>query len=128
MEGFTKRKLQLKCALALKCILEENKAKWQENKNSGKKDFLLISNLSQLSSSTGLRPATISNIFNGDTSPSITNVHQILLALNKNFTQFGYYFDQISDSELEAFEQEISKKKDSEKIKKEIIKTKKLNK
>lgn len=115
MEVEIKRLLQLKCALTLKKFLEENKHQWLENKKSGIEDLSLIYNLSHLSSATSLRPATISSIFNGDSAPSITNIIQILLKLNRTLAQFGQYFDQIEDSEIINFQHEVLSKKEFEK-------------
>jgi transcriptional regulator with XRE-family HTH domain len=117
MEVELKRLLHLKCALTLKKFIDENKAQLLENRKSGIEDVALVYNLSQLSSAAGLRPATISSIFNGDSTPSITNIIQILLKLNRTLTQFGQYFDQIEDSEIGDFLSEVLDKKEFEKNK-----------
>lgn len=118
MEGDSKRQMQLKCAFTLKKFLEENKSQSIQNEKVGKKDLILVDNLSKLASTTGLRPATISSIFNADSSPSITNVIKILVKLERSLSQFGEQYDQIAETDLRLFESELKIKKEIEKKRK----------
>jgi transcriptional regulator with XRE-family HTH domain len=118
MEMDNRKEMQLKCAFVLKKFLDENKLQLLENRKTGVEDISLIYNLSQLSSATGLRPATISNIFNGNSSPLITNVFQVLSKLNRTITQFGECYHGIGDSELREFESEILSKREIEIVRK----------
>lgn len=115
MEGDSKRKTQLKCALTLNKLLNDNKSRSFLNIQAGTEDLSLVDNLSKLSSATGLRAATISSIFNADSIPSITNVILILMKLQKTLAEFAINYELLEDSEIEIFESELSKKKIFEK-------------
>ncbi len=106
-----KKNVQLKYALALSKLLKENKLLWLGNKEKGIKNLSLIYNISQLSDETGLRTATLSSIFNGDSNLSGTTLATILKKLGKSFEQFGRYYDSLTSEEIEEFEHIISIKK-----------------
>ncbi|WP_374759383.1 helix-turn-helix domain-containing protein [Dyadobacter fanqingshengii] len=64
-----------------------------------------------MSSSTGLTPVTISNIFNGDTAPHTVNLIQILEKMQRSMTIFGKYYDNVSKDDLRDFENHIIARK-----------------
>jgi transcriptional regulator with XRE-family HTH domain len=103
--------VQLKYGLAFKKLLEENKGKKLTNKSAGLIDHKLVSSLGQLSSATGLRKATISEVFAGKTNPEGTTIDAILEGLGKTFTQFSYYYDGITTEELQSYGEEIARAK-----------------
>jgi transcriptional regulator with XRE-family HTH domain len=111
MEGDDKRKIQFKSSLVLNRFLEENKLLAAQNEKAGKADVTLVDNLSKLASATGLRPATISSIFNADSSPSTTNLILIVNKLDRLLSEFGREFEKVSDEEAEKFESQIAIKK-----------------
>jgi DNA-binding phage protein len=97
----------LKFAWSFNRLLRENKSLKSENKTAGRKDIKLVSSLGGLSSETGLRKATLSAIFSGISNPEALTVVVILKALNKSFSQFSTYFDNITPKDLEKFRFEI---------------------
>lgn len=101
--------LKLRYALALRKLMQENEL--IKEKSQPKKDSLIIASLGQLSSSTGLRRATLSAIFNGDSNPSVQTVYLILEALGKTLTQFASYFDAITDKDALLYYKEIQANK-----------------
>lgn len=118
MEGDSKKEMQLRCALTLNKFMNENKSRSILNSQLGIEDLTLVDNLSKLSSSTGLRPATISSIFNADSTPSITTVILILIKLQKTLTDFGNYYESIDGTQIQIFESERTRKKNLEKTRK----------
>jgi transcriptional regulator with XRE-family HTH domain len=118
MDGQEKSFIRLKCALILNRLLDKNKSQYASNLNNGLNDLKLVHNLSQVSSSTGLRPATVSNIFNGDSAPSVTSLLHILDVLGSSMTQFGVAYDKTSDLEVVEFKKELISKKERELVKK----------
>lgn len=111
MEEEDKKYLKLKIALTLNKLLSENKVQALSDKKHGKKDPNLIHSLLQLSIETGLRPASISSIFNGDSTPSMLSVLQILSKLDKSLILFSKCFENISEIEMLDFEEKIKQKK-----------------
>jgi transcriptional regulator with XRE-family HTH domain len=118
MEVDDKRKIQLKTALVLNRFLDENKLMSALHEKAGKADLTLVDNLSKLASATGLRPATISSIFNADSSPSTINLIVIVDKLNHLLSEFGREYEKVSNEELEKFELQIATKKTLERKRK----------
>jgi len=114
MDGHDKTFIRMKCAFVLNQLLDKNKARHSINLSEGVDDLNLVHNLAQLSSATGLRPATISNIFNGDSAPSLTSLIQILEILGSSIMQFGDAYSHASVSEINNFQKNIAEKKERE--------------
>ena len=112
----------LKFALSFNSLLRENRSKKSENKRSGIKDLKLVSTLGGLSSETGLRKATLTAIFSGTSNPEALTMDLILKALNKSFSQFSDYFDNITPSDLDKFRSEILENRLKYKKKKRVKK------
>ena len=89
--------LLLRYGLTFKKLLEENElVKTEGNKVKPS----LVTSLGQLSSATGLRKATLSEIFRGNSNPRAATIYTILNALDKSFTDFSKYFDNFKDKEV----------------------------
>ncbi len=102
---------KLRLALALKSILDKNKAIAAENKKKGIKDTNLISSFGKLETNTGLRKATIVDIVTAKRKAEFASVAAILTAFEISFSEFGSLYDAITDSQLTAFKQELTKVK-----------------
>lgn len=118
MDGANKTIIRLRCAYVLNRLLDKNKSQYASNVGSGVKDLSLVHNLAQLSLSTGLRPATVSSIFNGDSAPSLTSLLQILDVLGSTLTVFGIEYDKASDADVNQFKTDLGLKKSRELLKK----------
>ena len=114
MDGHDKTFIRLKCAFVLNQLLEKNKAQHSINLSEGIDDLQLVHNLAQLSSSTGLRPATVSNMFNGDSAPSLTSLIHVLEILGFSIVEFGEAYSHVSVSEINKFQKTIADKKERE--------------
>ena len=111
MEEKERKYAQLKVAMVLTRLLEENKMLADRNKKDHYKDLTLVHSQLQISVETGLRPATLTSIFNGESNPTMASVIQILRTLKKTVVEFGNLYDNISESEIEQFQQRIASKK-----------------
>ncbi|SEI39633.1 Helix-turn-helix [Dyadobacter koreensis] len=111
MEEKERKYAQLRVAMVLTRLLEENKILADTNKKDHYKDLTLIHSQLQISVETGLRPATLTSIFNGDSNPTITSVIQILTALKKTFVEFGNLYENIPESEIQKFQMMVASKK-----------------
>jgi len=92
--------IQYKYALAFYKLLTENKAKASENKEKGIDNLLLAESIGDLSSSSGLRKATISYVLSGLSDVKATTIDKLLEALGKSYAEFAFYIDNFSDSEV----------------------------
>ena len=101
--------IQLKYALAFKKLLDENKAKKLENKAVDIKDHNLVDSLGKLSSATGLRVATLSDVFTGKSNPEAVTIDLIIEGLGKTFSQFGFYYDHLDEKKVLEYRKEIEK-------------------
>lgn len=90
-------------ALAFHKLITSNKKKAKANKKKGLNDFPLDDSYGKLSSSTGLRPATISNIISGLSDLKASTIYLLLSALNKTYKQFGTVMDTLSDEEVNQY-------------------------
>lgn len=95
MELDEKYILKCKYGLAVQKLILKNK---RINKQSP--DSLLDDSYGKISSSTGLRPATISSIINAISEPKAYTIHLILQTLGYNYSLFGKTLDSITDKEL----------------------------
>jgi transcriptional regulator with XRE-family HTH domain len=115
---------KLRFGLALKKVLEEKKAKGLQNKAKGLKDHNLINSFGKLESSSGLRKATLVDIATGSRSASFSTIAAILDAFEMTLTEFGSYYDNISDKEVSEYKKEIEKTR-KERLQPKPIKKKK---
>ena len=115
----------LRFGLSFKKLLDENKAEKQFNTDKGIKDHKLVYTLGQLSSTTGLRKATLSNIFSGSSNPEGTTILLILEGINKSLSKFAILYENITQEELLAYSKSIENARRNRKLKKGIIKSKK---
>ncbi|WP_018629974.1 helix-turn-helix domain-containing protein [Niabella aurantiaca] len=93
----------IKCryALALRKLISKNKA---ANRHLHPSSFPGIDDsYDKLSSSTGLRKATISDIINAKSEMKTYTLYRVLHALGYNLTQFGKIFDAITEAELHEY-------------------------
>jgi transcriptional regulator with XRE-family HTH domain len=92
--------LKFKYALALKKILESNKKQKEFNLKNGIENLNLDYSYATISSTTGLRPATISNIISGISEMKIYTLDLILGSLGVYYTEFGKILDKLSEEEI----------------------------
>lgn len=105
--------VQLKVGLTFKRLLDEN----EKLKTDNKAKTALVTSLGQLSSSTGLRKATLSDLVRGNSNPKASTIYMILAALGKSFTDFARHMDSIKDSEAWNYHKELEKAKKERKSK-----------
>lgn len=92
--------LKYKYALALKSLLENNKKQKGFNLKNEIEDLNLDYSYSTISSTTGLRPATISNIISGISEMKIYTLDLILDSLGVTYTQFGRKLDKLTKEDI----------------------------
>lgn len=103
--------VQYKIALAFYHLLIENKSKAVANKEKGKEELLLAETIGDLSSSSGLRKATISYILSGLSDVKATTVDALLDALGKNYSDLARYIDSFSNSEVTDYKKKKEKER-----------------
>jgi len=99
--------VKFKYALALKRLQEKNKKLKKQNDKKGIQDIKLDISYGDISSSTGLRVATISDIFNGNSEIKAYTLYLILNSLGFSFKQFGDAFDKLTHEEVLRYRIEI---------------------
>ena len=105
--------IQLRFGLTLKLILDENKSKAIDNP---KKD--IIDSYGKLETSSGLRKATLIDFASGKSNPSGTTIAGILEALDMSLSEFGAYYDKITEKEVLEYKKEIEKSRKERNTKK----------
>ncbi len=102
--------IRLKFGIVFSMFLEEAKSKKEavQDKKSLKG---LNTSFGELSSHTGLRAATLTDIFSGRSNPKATSVILILESFGKSFEEFGKYFDNISNEDIKKFKDKIKEAK-----------------
>jgi len=95
--------IQYKCACALNTLLKRNKKINEKNKKKGIEDSTLNHSYEKISSSTGLRVATISDVFNGGSEVKIYTSDLIIKALGSTYIKFGRLMDSLNEEEVIEF-------------------------
>jgi hypothetical protein len=112
MEGKEKDDIKLRFGLSLKKIIDKNKAIGEKNKLSGIKDKNIINSFGRLESASGIPKATLIGIVQGKKNAASTTIAAILDAFSMTLTDFGIYYDSISDEEITSYEAELLKAKE----------------
>jgi hypothetical protein len=108
METTDKAYIKLKWGLALKKIIDENKAINQKKKEEGgEKDKNLIDSFGKLESSSGIPKATLVNICMGRKNGASTTWIAIINAFGLNLTQFSAYYDGLSVDDVMKYKSEV---------------------
>jgi len=81
--------LQLKFGYAFKKFIESNKRIVLLNKKKGKESGNIDDSYGKISSSTGLRPASISDIVSGKSNMKISTINALLESMGKSYTALG---------------------------------------
>ncbi len=92
--------LKYKFALAFKCLLDKNKKLKKRNEKKGIEDLSLDYSYAKISSSTGLRSATISNAISGLSEVKAVTIDLILSSLGATYTQFGKTMDALTEEQV----------------------------
>ena len=110
MENTDKAYIKLKWGLALKKIIDANKAINQKKKDEGGvKDKNLIDSFGRLESSSGIPKATLVNICMGRKNGASTTWIAIINAFGLSLTQFAAYYDGLSVDEVLKYKTEVDK-------------------
>lgn len=109
--------LKYKYALALKRLLENNKKQKEFNLKNGIENLNLDYSYGTISSRTGLRPATISNIISGISEMKIYTLDLILGSLGISYSEFGTIIDNVTNEEVLGYKN-VKEKERSERVKK----------
>ncbi len=103
--------LKFKYALALKNLLENNKKQKEFNRKNGIENLNLDYSYATISSTTGLRPATISNIISGISEMKIYTLDLILGSLTISYTEFGKILDKLTTEEILKYKETREKER-----------------
>lgn len=109
--------IKYKYALALKKLQDRNKKLKQQSEKKGIKDIKLDKSYGDISSSTGLRAATISDIINGNSELKGYTLYLILNSLGFTYTQFGKVFDNLTDNDVVTYQKDVEKERQERKMK-----------
>ncbi|HUZ60450.1 MAG TPA: hypothetical protein VMU83_16895 [Hanamia sp.] len=111
--------VKYKYALGLKSLLESNKEQKDYNLKNAIEDLNLDYSYSTISSTTGLRPATISEIISGISEMKIYTLDLILGSLGSSYTQFGEILDRLTKEEISNYK-ETKEKGRANRLKKKL--------
>lgn len=117
--------LKYKYALALKRLLENNKKQKEFNLKNGIENLNLDYSYGTISSSTGLRPATISNIISGISEMKIYTLDLILGSLGISYSEFGTILDNVTNEKVLDYKN-VKEKERSERVKRHRKKKKQV--
>jgi transcriptional regulator with XRE-family HTH domain len=95
--------IKFKVAYALNKLLQKNKRRYERNRKLGIEDLLLDHSFDRIASRTGLRIATISEVFNGKVDPKFSTISLILQSLGVNYSGFGKLMDSVTETEAKAY-------------------------
>jgi transcriptional regulator with XRE-family HTH domain len=110
MEKQQAERIRLRFGLTLKLIIGENKSRALHNAENNIKDPNLIDSYGKLESASGLRKATLIDFASGKSDSSCTTIGAILEALNMTLSEFGSYYDKITEKEISDYKKSIEKK------------------
>ncbi len=95
--------VKAKFAITLNTLIERNKKKREKNNRKGEESIGLDDSLGKISSSTGLRKATLSDIINLKSELKGFTLYLILSSLKSTFTEFGRIYDKVSDDSAHSY-------------------------
>ncbi|TXI91091.1 MAG: hypothetical protein E6Q36_00100 [Chryseobacterium sp.] len=111
MDDKEKAVIKLRYALAFKKILDRNKEIAQKNKLEGKKDADLISTNYRLEKWSGIPKATLIGLLQGRINAASTTIAAILDAFGMSFSEFGLFYDSITEKEIALYKESLTKPK-----------------
>ena len=117
MEGKEKDHIKLRFGLALRKIIDKNKAIDEKNRLNGIKDKNIINSFGRLESNSGVPKATLIGIVQGKKNAASTTITSILDAFEITLAEFGTYYDNITDEEIVNYKSELLKAKEERKKK-----------
>lgn len=109
MEKQQAERMRLRFGLTLKLIIEENKSKALYNSENKIKDRNLIDSYGKLESASGLRKATLIDFASGKVDSGCTTIAAILEALNMTLSEFGSFYDKITEKEITDYKKTIER-------------------
>ncbi|PZR27297.1 MAG: hypothetical protein DI535_10725 [Citrobacter freundii] len=109
MESREKQYILLKWGLALKLIMEKNKALLQHKKAQGVVDKNIISSFSRLEAASGIPKATLVNITMGRKNAASSTWTAILEAFGMSMIDFGQIFDSIKEKDILLYKDKLEK-------------------
>ena len=118
MEGKEKDHIKLRFGLAIKKIIDKNKAIEDKNRLSGIKDKNIINSFGRLESNSGVPKATLIGIVQGKKNAASTTIAAILEAFEMTFSEFGVIYDTITEQEILTYKVELKTAKEERKKKK----------
>lgn len=109
MDDKEKAIIKLRYALTFKKILDKNKETAAKNKQEGKKNPDLISTYYRLEKWSGIPKATLIGIIQGRINAASTTIAAILDALGMTYTEFGFFYDSITENEIADYKESLVK-------------------
>jgi hypothetical protein len=107
MEKQQAERIRLRFGLTLKLIMDENKSKALYNSENNIKDRNLIDSYGKLESASGLRKATLIDFASGKVDSGCTTIGAILEAFNMTLSEFGFYYDKITEKDITDYKKSI---------------------
>lgn len=114
--------ISIKIAVALSKILDEQRAKGSSHARIANNPDHIINSYAKIALEAGLRKATVSDLFNANKYPRASTLVNVLSALGKTMTDFGKYYDRVTDSDIQKFKERSNLKKPAAAAKKKISK------
>lgn len=103
--------LQLKFGYAFKKFIESNKRTAYLNKKKGREINSFDDSYGKISSSTGLRAASISDIVSGKSNLKISTLNALLESLGKSYTDLAKILDKVTDLEIADYKNSLNTEK-----------------
>jgi len=102
-------RIQYRIGLALKTIIISNKSLLKKDNQQKEKRLIPDDSYGKLSSSTGIRAASISDIINGKSNPKGITLISLLEALGVSMCEFGKIYDEIDEKQINQYIAEVTK-------------------
>jgi hypothetical protein len=118
MEDREKFYIKLRFGLSLKRILDRNKLISVENERNGVIDRDLIKSFGKLEVSSGIPKATLIRIVSGKINTASTTLAAIIDALEMSLSEFGTFYDVISEKDIEEYKKTIAESHKERSLKK----------
>ncbi len=101
--------IKIKFGLAFSKLLADNKRDKENNLENGIVDMELNYTLGKISIDTGLRVATLSDIFSGKSNPKAVTIVMILISLGKTLSDLASYYDSLTENEIKDHMNKLGK-------------------
>jgi hypothetical protein len=111
MEDRDKKNIKLKFGLSIQKVLDRNKdLSLSKGESSQDDDDILIKTYGRLATLSGIPKASVIRIVSGKINMASSTLGVIIETLGLTLSEFGQYYDSISDKDIQEYDKKLSLK------------------